>query len=141
MKFRRWRIAANFVWLSVLASGCRDHDDAASASTITESTAAAASAAADVCGRTGQPDCPLQHWMKATLQAYQRTSDYPRLGRSLEELAAHAPQDYSHWRDLAEHALRAADDRDAEALREACKNCHQMYRARYRRERRASPVW
>ena len=91
------------------------------------------------CGGTGQSDCPLQHWMKATLQSYQKANNYDRLARSFDDLAQHAPASYARWADLATEGAAAARKQDVAAVRAACKTCHDEHRARYRRERRADP--
>lgn len=91
------------------------------------------------CGGTGQPDCPLQHWMKATLQSYQKANDFDRLARSFDDLAQHAPENYARWRDLSAEGGAAARKQDVAAVRAVCKTCHDEHRARYRRERRADP--
>jgi hypothetical protein len=95
------------------------------------------SAAPANCGGTGQPDCPLQNWMKATLQSYQKANNYGRLARAFDDLAAHAPANYERWQDLASRGAEAARNQDDAAVRAACKTCHDEHRARYRRERRA----
>jgi hypothetical protein len=88
------------------------------------------------CGDAGLSDCPLQQWMKATLQTYQREVNFARLATALDALQARAPEGYGHWSKLAGGAASAARNSDAPAVREACKACHSEYRARYRRERR-----
>jgi hypothetical protein len=93
------------------------------------------------CGRLGLPDCPLQSWMKSTMQAYQRASDYDRLSRAFGELARHAPTGYADWQVQAQRGAELAEKRDDAALKQACKNCHDAHRARYRKERRGEPLW
>jgi hypothetical protein len=88
------------------------------------------------CGGAGLPDCPLQQWMKATLQTYQREADFGRLARALDELQVRAPAGYAHWSERASGAASAARKRDAAGVRAACKHCHDEHRAQYRRERR-----
>jgi hypothetical protein len=93
------------------------------------------------CGQTGSPDCPLQRWMKSTLQTYQRAGDHARLARTLNELAQHAPAGYPGWKAIAERGAQAASRNDDDALRQICKECHQNYRARYRKDSRAAAIW
>jgi hypothetical protein len=97
--------------------------------------------AAAPCGGAGLADCPLQQWMKATLQTYQRAGNYDRIARSMQELRAHAPAGFDGWADLAARGAAAAQKQDAAALRQVCKDCHETQRARYRRERRAQPLF
>jgi hypothetical protein len=93
------------------------------------------------CGSTGSPDCPLQRWMKATLQAYQRGRDDERLSRAFHELAEHAPEGYADWRMRAEHGAELAAKHDPDAVKQVCKDCHSAHRSRYRTERRAAAIW
>jgi len=104
-------------------------------------TPPAAAAASVSCGGKSQPDCPLQGWMKSTLQSYQREKDYARLATSLEKLAANAPEGYGTWRDLALAGAAAAEKHDDSAVSKNCKTCHNEHRARFRKERRAEPVF
>jgi hypothetical protein len=92
--------------------------------------------AATDCGSAGQADCPTQHWMKATLQAHLRNKDYKRLEAALHELAARQPAGYDGWSSLAEQAADAARSGQHQAVRQACKQCHDDHRARFRREDR-----
>jgi hypothetical protein len=117
---------------------CGKGEPAAAASGVDVSAAKLEVSAA--CGGKGQPDCPLQNWMKSTLQPYQRENNYARLERAFEDLAQHAPDDYEHWADLASSGAEAARNKDAAGVRTACKSCHDQHRSRYRRERRAEQL-
>src|SRR5262245_5521268 len=75
---------------AVLGGGC-DATPKAEAATI---PAAASKQAAEPspatgtpvgCGTSGLPDCPMQRWMKGTLQTYQRAGDHERLAKALRE--------------------------------------------------------
>lgn len=125
--------------LLLLLAGCHEAASA-SAEPSASSRGAQPAAVSGECGHSGVPDCPLQNWMKSTLQTYQRAADYDRLGRSLSELAEHAPKNYAGWQDLAKRGARAAAAKDDAAVRQVCKDCHAQHRARYRRELRAQTV-
>jgi hypothetical protein len=133
---------AGLLLLSALAlcAGCRDGISTSIAARAAPNASPLTTASGE-CGRSGLPDCPLQGWMKATLQAYQRAADYDRLGQALAKLAKHAPRDYAGWQDIAARGAHAAQNRDGAALRQTCKDCHTLHRARYRRELRALPLW
>jgi hypothetical protein len=127
-----------------LAMGCAGGDAAPAGEISSELTTAAKASlnrAVVACGDRGLPDCPLQEWMKATLQAYQRAGDFERLARSLQELESHAPAGFPGWAATAAAGVEAAQKHDAPALRLTCKNCHDTHRTRYRRERRAEPLF
>jgi len=99
------------------------------------------SAASTSCGGKSQPDCPLQSWMKSTLQTYQREKDYTRLASSLEKLANHAPAGYGNWKELALAGAKAAEQHDDTAISKNCKGCHNEHRTRFRKEQRATPMF
>jgi hypothetical protein len=130
--------AASALALTAALFGC-DGASGARAERETTATSASTPTVAPTCGQKGQSDCPLQNWMKATLQPYQREGNFGRLARAFEELAEHAPQNYGRWADLAHEGAEAARKQDAGAVRTVCKNCHDELRARYRRELRAAP--
>jgi hypothetical protein len=93
------------------------------------------------CGEPGMAECPTQHWMKATLQAYLRTHDYKRLAASFEELAAHAPAGYDRWQQMAQSGARAAARQDEDQVRKVCQDCHDQHRTTFRREMRTAQLW
>lgn len=92
------------------------------------------------CGDKGLPDCPLQRWMKGTLQTYQRAADHERLASALKELAEHAPAGYRDWKAISEKGAQLAAAKDDTALKQICRDCHQTHRARYRKEQRMTPM-
>jgi hypothetical protein len=89
------------------------------------------------CGGQGQAECPTQHWMKATLQAYLRTKDYKRLEASFNDLAAHGPTDFDRWQSLAKSGANAAANQDEALVRKSCQDCHDSYRAEFRKKYRS----
>jgi len=137
----RGRTVESMAALVISASalfGCGKSEPAAEQPDVDVSAAKAEISAA--CGGKGQPDCPLQSWMKSTLQPYQRENNFPRLERAFEDLAQHAPADYAHWSELASGGAEAARNKDEAGVRAACKQCHDQLRSRYRRERRAEQL-
>jgi hypothetical protein len=74
--------------------------------------------------------------MKATLQAYLRTHDYKRMETSFKELAEHVPAGYDKWGELAELGARGAAASDETMVRQSCQNCHDSYRAQFRKQYR-----
>lgn len=109
------------------------------ASTLASASPSTSTPAA--CGEPGMAECPTQHWMKATLQAYLRTRDYKRLEASFEQLAARAPQGYDRWQEMAQSGARAAARQDEDRVRKACQHCHDQHRATFRRELRSAQLW
>jgi hypothetical protein len=102
---------------------------------------ASASPPAASCGKSGLPDCPLQAWMKANLQAQLLAGDTERLAEGLETLAAHEPAGFSGWADSARTAARAARAGDLEKTRAECKHCHVELRSRFRAELRTARLF
>lgn len=89
-----------------------------------------------LCGKTGQPDCPLQSWMKATLQPYLRTADMSRLAVALDQLAEKSPPGFAGWSDSAHAAAEAARANDIARVKSECQSCHDHHRSRFRSELR-----
>jgi hypothetical protein len=114
---------------TLLSWSCRTAEPAPPAEKPVEVASAA-------CGSTGQPECPTQHWMKATLQAYLRTHDYKRMEASFNDLAAHGPADFERWQALAKSGASAAATADETSVRKTCQDCHDSYRAEFRRRYR-----
>jgi hypothetical protein len=93
------------------------------------------------CGSKGQPDCPLQGWMKATVQAYLNAGDKERLAASLTELSRHAPSGFDGWETAAKAGADAARAGNIGAVRAQCQACHQKLRGRYRAEMRSAKLF
>jgi hypothetical protein len=93
------------------------------------------------CGDKGLPDCPLQRWMKGTMQTYQRAGDHARLAGAFRELAEHAPSGFESWKSQAERGAQLALDKNDDGVKQICKDCHNEHRSRYRKELRGAPLW
>lgn len=118
----------------VTLAGC----DASSASPAAESQSAVLQAEELVeCGEDRQPECPLQGWMKANLSSHLRNRNWSRLAVSLDHLSEMAPAGYDGWGKLAQDGARAARGGNLEAVRRACKNCHDRHRDAYKTSNRA----
>jgi len=130
----KWTAACGLLFC-LSAGGCKVTSQA-EASAPPPAISLSPSAAGAKCGGKGQPDCPLQSWMKSTLQTYQREKNYERLEASLTKLASHAPDGYASWKELSEAGALAAKNGDETAVSKSCKACHNEHRARYREERR-----
>ncbi len=93
------------------------------------------------CGDKGLPDCPLQSWMKANLQAQLNAGDMTRLARALDDLASRAPAGFDDWKASATKAAEAARKNDIAAVKAECKSCHDHDRSRFRAELRKTPLF
>jgi hypothetical protein len=121
--------------------GCAESKPSAGESNERPAAQGSAAAPAGSCGKTGQPDCPLQSWMKATVQAYLKAGDAERLAAALDTLAEHEPNGYAGWEDSARRGAQAARAGDLPAAKAACKGCHDEHRSRFRAERRATRLF
>jgi hypothetical protein len=122
----RARCAA-LVGFTLAAAGCAESK--ASEATVSR-------ALVGPCGDKGLPDCPLQSWMKANLQARLNAGDLRRLAPALDELASRAPAGFAGWKASATRAAEAARRNDVAAVKAECKSCHDQDRSRYRAELR-----
>jgi hypothetical protein len=125
--------AVLLTWL--VGTGCND----SKASAASASTALADPVGS--CGKKGLPDCPLQEWMKANLQADLSSGDTTRLATALDELATKAPAGYGSWKREAESAARAARAGNLAAVKVACKQCHDELRSKFRAEMRTARLF
>ena len=130
--------------LSLLVGAC---NQASAGGVTTESSPVAAAgpkgsvAAGDEpsCG-TGSAECPMQRWMKANLQAFQRSRDYARLATAFEQLAALSPKGYDGWEASARQGAEAAARKDEAGVSKSCETCHKAHRDTYRRTLRAQAL-
>jgi len=136
------RLVATTAALLGSLGGCADPKPSASVTTEQgmASEAPATPVSAD-CGKRGQPDCPLQSWMKANLQAYLKANDTARLADALDTLAQHEPTGFSGWSDSARRAAKATRAGDVAQVRVECKRCHDELRPRFRAELRATRLF
>jgi hypothetical protein len=91
------------------------------------------------CGR-GHGPCPLETWMETELSAPLQTRDWAHLSRAIARLAADAPEHFPRWRHWSTRSAEAARARNSEAVRVACKGCHNEYRDEYRALMPARPA-
>jgi len=74
----------------------------------------------------------------ATMAITQRSfSSLTRVFRRVGELA---PPGYAGWERFAAEGLEAAQQRDVDGCKAACKGCHDAHRKRYVQELRARPL-
>ena len=95
---------------------------------------------AGACGEKPHPDCPLQHWMKANTGAAIVRKDLPALASALDTLATFAPDGYPYWVSIAKDGAAAARAEKLDAVKAACRGCHESYRKKYKAEDRTRPI-
>ncbi len=101
--------------------------------------------AGTACGTKPLPDCPLQAWMKQNMSPAMKSHDWQGMADSLERAATLAPPNYAtagypNWVSIAKDGANAARAADLEAVKAACRGCHEQYKQKYRAEMRTRPV-
>jgi hypothetical protein len=145
--FRAFTLPLGALWLATACSApapdpAQNKSEASPAALAASASAAAAlPAPAAGCGKRGLPDCPLQAWMKATLQPSLKSGDLARLVEPLDELARHEPRAFAGWAESARAAAAAARKGDAERVRVECKDCHDRFRSKFRSELRGARLF
>jgi hypothetical protein len=91
------------------------------------------------CGGKGQPACPMQAWMKATITPAVASGDWAAVAKGIDYIAAHGPSEFSEWAAISKKGAAAARAGDVEGVKASCKACHDLYKAKYRAEMRDRP--
>jgi hypothetical protein len=76
----------------------------------------------------------LKVWMNANASMALKTSNYDKLKAAFDSVKSFAPTDpqFASWQSIAARGAEAARNHDLDAVREACKSCHDAHRAAYR---------
>lgn len=107
---------------------------------VASSVASSAVDAGAACGEKGQPDCPLQGWMKKVANPPMLEKDAPAVADAFDKMVPLAPAGYPHWVSIAKDGAKAARAGDIDAARAACRGCHDQYKKKYRAELRARSI-
>jgi hypothetical protein len=86
------------------------------------------------CGRRPLPDCPLQAWMKKHSASAMQAQDFTALAEAFEAMPAFAPDGFDLWVSIAAAGQQAAEAKDLDGTKHACKTCHVAYQNRYCRD-------
>jgi cytochrome c556 len=80
--------------------------------------------------------------MKTHAQPAILPPDFDALADVLERVAGFAPADpgYPNWASIARDGADAARIQSLDAVKAACRSCHQQYRAKYKQEMRDRPI-
>lgn len=99
-------------------------------------------AGAGPCGEKGQPDCPLQEWMKRVVNKPYLAKDAPAVAEAFDKMVPLAPPGggYPNWVSISKDGAKAARAADLEAAKAACRGCHDQYKKKYRAELRTRPL-
>jgi hypothetical protein len=88
------------------------------------------------CGGAGKSPCPLQGWMRTTLDAAAVRGDSDALAKGFDFLASKPPPGYTEWTRIAKEGAGLARKKDIDGARQSCKTCHGKYKSRYKEELR-----
>ena len=69
-----------------------------------------------------------------------QAKDYQGLADSLMKASTFAPAGYTNWASIAKDGASAARAADLDAVKAACRGCHDQYKTKYRTEMRTRPV-
>jgi hypothetical protein len=85
---------------------------------------------------------PLQAWMKKNMTPPMDAKDWAGLADALDRAATLAPptSGYANWVSIAKDGANAARAAEMNAVKAACRGCHQQYKDKYRAEMRSRPV-
>jgi hypothetical protein len=78
--------------------------------------------------------------MKANTAPALSAQDYGGLVVAFDKIVALAPPGYTNWRSIAKDGADAARVENGDAVRAACRGCHNQYKERYKKEMRDRPV-
>jgi hypothetical protein len=106
---------------------------------------ATATGAPAACGERGQPNCPLQAFMKTKMGPALQRGDLPALAGILDLVAANVPDPSfdaadPRWSKIAQDGAAAARANDTAGARAACKACHTAHQKRFKADFRTWQV-
>jgi hypothetical protein len=78
--------------------------------------------------------------MKANTAPALSAQDFGALVIAFEKIAAFTPAGYTNWRSIAKDGADAARIENADAVKAACRGCHNQYKERYKKEMRDRPI-
>jgi len=83
--------------------------------------------------------------MKQNMTPRMEAKDWQGMADALDRAATLAPPNYAttgytNWVSIAKDGANAARAADLEAVKAACRGCHEQYKKKYRAEMRSRPV-
>jgi hypothetical protein len=91
------------------------------------------------CGAKGQEYCPMQKWMKSVMASASSSNEGEKLAKALGYVAGHAPPGYDEWANIAKAGVAKAKADDIDGAKMSCKQCHDLYKDRYKATMRDRP--
>jgi hypothetical protein len=116
---------------------------AAVGAAATPTASAVASAAAGPktfdCGAKGQKPCPMQGWMKTVMASASSSGDGAKLASALAYVAGKPPPGMGQWTAISNAGVAAAKAGDIDGAKATCKQCHDLYKEKYKSSMRDRP--
>jgi hypothetical protein len=83
----------------------------------------------------------LGKWMKPNMGAPMSGGDLETVQKSLQLVADKPPpqKDYPNWVVMSKRGADAAGKQDIKGVQKSCKDCHDTYREKYRKEQVSRP--
>ena len=78
--------------------------------------------------------------MKANTAAAMSAQDFDGLATALDKIATFAPPGYANWSSISKDGANAARAQNLDAVKAACRGCHNQYKDKYKKEMRARPL-
>jgi hypothetical protein len=83
----------------------------------------------------GEPTTLLGKWMKPNMGAPLAGQDFDTLKASLTLVASKPPPgDYPQWASISTAGAAAAAKQDLAGTKASCKQCHDLYKEKYKKE-------
>jgi hypothetical protein len=83
----------------------------------------------------GEPTTLLGKWMKPNMGAPLAGQDFAALQKSLDLVASKPPPgDYPQWATMSKAGSAAAAKQDLAGVKASCKQCHDAYKEKYKKE-------
>ncbi|HZF53988.1 MAG TPA: hypothetical protein VE093_35330 [Polyangiaceae bacterium] len=83
------------------------------------------------CGAKGQKPCPMQGWMKSVMASASSSGNGEKLANALAYVAGKAPPGMGQWSAISNAGVAAAKKGDIDGAKATCKQCHDLYKAKY----------
>ena len=110
-----------------------------SAAVPAASGSAAAGAKKFDCGAKGQKPCPMQGWMKTVMANASSSGEGDKLAKAMEYCAQHTPPGFDEWASISKTGAAKAKAGDVDGAKAACKQCHDLYKEKYKLTLRDRP--
>jgi hypothetical protein len=88
----------------------------------------------------GEPTTLLGKWMKPNMGAPLAGQDFATLKTSLDLVSSKPPPgDYPQWASISSAGSAAAAKSDLAGVKASCKQCHDLYKEKYKKEQPTRP--